>query len=336
MRHDCGMEIAVSIPCYVRAEAASPVSRSGAWISTHECCAALARAGHNVTAVATLDRGQPYEIDGVKVVPGLGGLTWEDVAPNAEVVISHLGAKDGAAERAIKAGRPSVRFAHGLTTEWVDCVGDLVVWNSEALRAEAGERCSEVPEDLVLAPPIFPDRYRVEPGTRVTLGNLSTAKGAGVFWHLALRLRNRRFLGVMASYRRSVGPGGSRIRSPRDVRQKNVAIVPPTEPREIYAHTRVLLMPSEKEAYGRMAMEAACSGIPAICHPTPGLVESMGDGATFVDRDDMEGWVREVERLMSDPDAWAEASARAFARSESLDPVGDLDRFVAVVEGLVR
>ena len=54
------------------------------------------------------------------------------------------------------------------------------------------------------------------------------------------------------------------------------------------------------ESYGRVAVEAACCGIPTIAHPTPGLVESLGEAGIFVDRNDHARYAAEIERLMSD------------------------------------
>lgn len=102
----------------------------------------------------------------------------------------------------------------------------------------------------------------------------------------------------------------------------------------VYARTRILLMPSRVETYGRTALEAACSGIPTIAHPTPGLIESLGDAATFVDRSSITSWVAAIDRLF-DPAEWLAASRRALARAEQLDPAGDLDRFCTSIESLV-
>src|SRR5690606_27495572 len=103
---------------------------------------------------------------------------------------------------------------------------------------------------------------------------------------------------------------------------------------DVYARTRVLLMPSKQETYGRTAVEAACSGIPTIAAPTPGLVESLRDSTTFVPLAHISGWEGEIERL-SDPTAWKAASLQAQALADTLDPAGDIDRFCSEVEALV-
>ena len=93
-------------------------------------------------------------------------------------------------------------------------------------------------------------------------------------------------------------------------------------------------MPSMHETSGRVGLEAICSGIPVICHPTPGLVETQGDAGIFVDRDNVQGWIAEVRRLR-DPAAWQEASDRALARAATWDSAGAVRTFVRAMEALV-
>jgi hypothetical protein len=95
--------------------------------------------------------------------------------------------------------------------------------------------------------------------------------------------------------RRAVkGMYGKQFMLPR----QNVKLVPnQQDARVVYRDTRILLMPSAYESWGRVAIEAAHSGIPTIAHPTPGLRESLGDAGLFVDRTDTDGWVRELQRL---------------------------------------
>jgi glycosyltransferase involved in cell wall biosynthesis len=75
------------------------------------------------------------------------------------------------------------------------------------------------------------------------------------------------------------------------------------------------------------------SGIPVIAHPTPGLVESLGEGGIFVDRDDIDGWVATL-RALENPAEWQAASDRALRRSKELDPTEDLQRWCEAIESL--
>lgn len=196
----------------------------------------------------------------------------------------------------------------------------VLVWVSAAVAAQAQERFGPYPgQQLIIEGlPLRAPRYRAAPGERVTLINLSLRKGGQVFWNLAARLPATPFLGVQG--------WGAQIlpsRLPKNVRlMKRVQ-----DPRLIYGETRVLLLPSAEtgtvavqdlpawgEAWNRAGIEAALSGIPAIAHPAAGIRASLGNAAVYVDRDDLDGWVRELRRF-EDAVYWAERSAIALAQA---------------------
>jgi glycosyltransferase involved in cell wall biosynthesis len=104
---------------------------------------------------------------------------------------------------------------------------------------------------------------------------------------------------------------------------------------DVYARTKLLLMPSDYESWGRVGVEAMASGIPVIAHPTEGLTESLGDAGTFIHRDDIPAWCDAITRLLK-PRAWGAASKKAKARSAELDPARDLATWVQALEHLSR
>lgn len=95
-------------------------------------------------------------------------------------------------------------------------------------------------------------------------------------------------------------------------------------------------MPSDYESFGRVAVEAACSGIPAIVHPTLGLKESLGDAGIFVDRNNVDGWAEELERLYGDEHYYAERSKMALELAESLKPQEAVARVEKALEIVLR
>ena len=74
-------------------------------------------------------------------------------------------------------------------------------------------------------------------------------------------------------------------------------------------------------------------GIPVIAHPTPGLREALGSAGTFCVRDDLEGWVFEIRRLLR-ADHWRPASNAATRRALQLDMTDDLAQWVHLVESI--
>lgn len=304
------MRVAAVCPLY------PPASRVGAWLSTHECLAHLAGRGHQVDVVVQLGHRRPdYTLDGVTVHVGAGQI--ERHVADADVVISHLGDPGRAHASAVAVGVPSVRMAHGGQARIPDDTA-LVVFNASSARDATGWEGPSV----VVHPPVDPARYRTTPGDSVTLINLTDAKGVRTFWRAAEQLPDLQFLGVRGGYGRQVRP-----------RAPNVDVVATTRDiTRIYRRTRVLLMPSAEESWGRVGVEAMASGIPVIAHPTPGLVESLGAAGTFVDRDDIDGWAETIRHLHGP--GWPAASAAALARSAQLDPGPQLARFAAAIEAL--
>lgn len=302
------MNIVVAAPLW------PPRSLVGSWLSTHELAVAATERGHHVDVVQLL-ADEPYHHDGLDV-HGRDALS--DRVAAADLVISHSGDDRRAHHLALKRGVPSVRLVHGPNASAGDLAGAaLTVFNSAA--SQTASRWAG--PSIIVAPPVWPERYTTSRGDAVTLVNLSVAKGGQVLWSLARRMPNRRFLGVRGGY-------GHQIMR----RAPNVRILAPTpDMRSVYGSTRILLMPSAKETYGRVGIEAMCSGIPVIAHPTPGLVEALGPAATFVDRHDLAGWVAAIDAL-DDPDTYTAASAAATAHAATLDPVADCARFVDAIE----
>ena len=178
----------------------------------------------------------------------------------------------------------------------------------------------------MLHPPIREDHYATTPGDALTLVNLTKPKGVDLFVALAERLPDRSFLGVK---------GNDAIEGDRPL-PANVTIVEHVDDmRTIYGRTRVLLLPSVYESYGRVALEAAASGIPTIAHPTEGVRDAMGDAALWADRDDVATWSALIAEL-DDPAVYDRRSRSARARFETLDPVGEVDAFEQALRALAR
>jgi len=179
---------------------------------------------------------------------------------------------------------------------------------------------------VVVHPPVWPDEHATTPGTKVTLVNLNEHKGANILYKLAERMPHVEFMGVVG------GHGVQVIREDLP----NVEIVQHTDNMidDVWAKTRILLMPSVYESYGMAGVEALASGIPVLCNPTNGLVESQGPFGLFINRDDIDEWVRQIERLQDNKE-WKAASSLALKRSKEIDPGPELDAWVKELERLV-
>ena len=103
----------------------------------------------------------------------------------------------------------------------------------------------------------------------------------------------------------------------------------------VYGRTKILLAPSKwEEAWGRVASEAHCSGIPVLGSRRGGLPEAIGEGGVVLDYDaPLDDWVAALERLWSDAAHYAELSAAALAYSgrPQLDPQHQFATFLDVL-----
>jgi glycosyltransferase involved in cell wall biosynthesis len=96
----------------------------------------------------------------------------------------------------------------------------------------------------------------------------------------------------------------------------NVEVAPfQRDPRILYARTKLLIMPSLVESYGRVAVEAAMSGIPTVARDLPGIREATDNLAVFVGKGD--SWPEAVRRTLGSLD---EHRVRARELAELRDP----------------
>lgn len=298
-----------------------PSGRIGAWLALHGFLRHAVRDGHEVTVFASNLRCPAYTHDGVCVETGIRGRSHAiRLAATADVVVGPC-ADRLATEAAARHRRPRVAVASGPHAE---PDGDLTVWNAESNRQGRPGIVCHPPVDIA-AHPLLPLGERTGRAVNgdVTLVNCSKPKGVMTAWRLAEAQPQRSFLGVLGGYGEQVKPRAANWES----------IPTQRDMRTVWDRTRVLLMPSEFEAWGMVGIEAMADGIPVIAHPTPGLRESLGDAGIFADRDDTTAWADALDAL-DDPTCYLAASRRSRARAAELDPTPDLERFVSSLETL--
>lgn len=314
-----------------------PRHNAGAEWMVHSMLRALVERGHDVMVWLsryTADKAE-YELDGVKVVPLEARLDASTAIRQCDLVISHLENVPSAGALARGYGKPLMVVCHNTHRQSFREMAqgaDLAVYNSEWMKREAELFFAEYPKavqprgDVIVRPPVFADEYRTKPGTHVTLVNLNEEKGGHLFEKLAARMPDLSFLAVLGAYGEQIVPD-----------LPNVEVVGHMcghEMRDaVYRKTKVLLMPSSYESWGRAGVEALASGIPVVAHPTAGLCESLGEAGVFVDRHDIDGYEAVIRKLLT-PAEFRLASKRAKARSAELDPTADLADWCDAVESL--
>lgn len=309
------MRVVAVVPLY------PPRSRVGAWLATHSLLRGLLARGHDVHVVPFMATpAHPYEFEGMLVSPGAMIRTAVD---GADVVLAHASADKRDPLEGMRLRAPLVRLVHGLPVDPVKLAGcSLIVANSQSTAAAFSGWSIPV---VVCHPATDPAEFRTTPGDRVTLVNLTGAKGGATFWAAAQAMPDVEFLGVRGGY-------GSQI----EKQLPNVEILGPVVSMRdwVYARTRLLVMPSQAETWGMVAVEAMHSGIPVLACPTPGLRESLGAAGNWCATLDAAEWVPAIRRML-EPEMWAEASGRALGRAAELDPEHQRTVFADAVEKAV-
>ena len=150
----------------------------------------------------------------------------------------------------------------------------------------------------------------------VTLINLNENKGGNLLYEIAALLPHKKFLGVKGSYDEQIIKQLANV----TILEKQIEI------REVYKKTRILIMPSLYESWGRTATEAMASGIPIICTETGGLAENCGAAGIYAERT-AASYAREIEKLDNEK-LYLRQSKKCRIRSRKLNPHKQLAEFV--------
>jgi glycosyltransferase involved in cell wall biosynthesis len=315
-----------------------PRHNAGAEWMVQSMFRALVERGHDVSVWLSryTDDKADYDLDGVQIIPLQSRLDAGSAIRRADVVVSHLENVPSAGALARGYGKPLAVVCHNTHRQsFREMAGgcDLAVYNSQWMKREAELFFAEYPRgvrpgsEVIVRPPVFADEYRTKPGAKVTLVNLNLEKGGALFEKLARRMPDVQFLAVRGAYGEQIIPD-----------LPNVELVEHMcghEMRDaVYARTKILLMPSSYESWGRAGVEAMASGIPVIAHPTPGLCESLGEAGVFIDLHDVDGYEMAIRKLLSSRTEYGLVSKRAKARSAELDPAPDLAAWCEAVESL--
>jgi len=271
----------------------------------HELLLELKKMGHEVTVIAV--NTEPKEIDGIKII-NVARRVIPEVIKSYDVLFTHLALSEQACKAGKVAGKVIVQLVHNVKSlkdrHVISRVSDMIILNSENLKKQYNGRS----EAIVINPPSPRDRYKTKPGHAITLFNLSYTKGSDIFWNLAELMPDQEFIGVL-------GQRGKQIVNSLP----NVTVYPAnSDSKYVYSKTKVLLMPSRAESWGKNAIEAAHSGIPTVCSSAAGIEEATAGFGMVVETGDVLDYKNAIERL-SNPEIYRKYSESSKKRAGFLD-----------------
>lgn len=295
---------------------------AGGEVSLHAALRHLVSQGHQCMVLVGQETDAPsYELDGVEIVCSndAGEIKSQpfDYFPWSDVIVTQLTCAYRAGIVAGMMRKPLISYMHNDHPKMISVL-DRYAWaglyNTNWVRESVRSADVWTPGP-VLHPIVEPDLYRTK-RTRsakfVTLVNLSQGgdglydKGYATFFELARRHPDLPFLAVRGAYGEQAY---------EDL--PNVTYMDHTaDMTEVYRRTKVLLLPSKYESFGRVAVEAAASGIPSIVSVTKGTQEAMGEAANYCSYGNFDEWNSALEDVLDR--TYTESSQAALARSEFL------------------
>lgn len=327
---------------------------AGSETTLHAALRSLVNRGHEVRVICANSKTAPYDIDGISVVrpPRRGVDTWlQDYVRGSDLLVTHLDLTNQAMALAMSTKIPLVHFVHNdaqLMCWRVDArvpyKNALAVYNSHWLAEKPSSYYGQqMPKEwlapsIVVHPVVEREHYECERGTKITLVNPTPGKGVETFKALARLMPDHEFLAVEGGYgEQMIVSADGPIKHGQLRASGNIEWMAHTpDIRNVFRKTKVLLMPSDYESFGRVGIEAACCGIPTIAHPTAGLKEAFGEAGIFLDRNDIAAWFNEVDRLMTDDVYYHKRSQIVLEMAQQIDPASEFDRlekaFIETVE----
>jgi glycosyltransferase involved in cell wall biosynthesis len=278
---------------------------AGSEIMLHQIFLNLKEKGFEVRVLTGNPGAESYdgiEIEDVYSKKAADWFAWSDI------VFTHHFLSKNAISLATRFHKPIVLLIHNdprtkmnrlVNFPAIDLVISNSVWVSKLIR--------RTKQSIVINPPCDPSFYSVKnTGDAITLINMNEDKGGKIFWELARILPEQKFIGVHGSYGKQI-----------EYKEKlpNVTILEKTlNIKDVYEKTKIVIMPSSHESWGRVALEAGASGIPTIASKTDGLKESLGPSGIFADLDSIASWVEKI-KMLNNQETYNEHSRLARDRS---------------------
>jgi glycosyltransferase involved in cell wall biosynthesis len=228
----------------------------------------------------------------------------------------------------------------GRNIRWVEMVMFINATMEPNFRKNVNPWPPNVTRTAVVRPLMHEDKIRINEsfqGDCITLVNANQNKGVHQFIEIAKRMPERKFLAVVPYY--------GELRPPPV--PSNVELIPfDDDIRNILKRTRILLMPSYYESFGRIAVESMYNGIPVIYSKpaskprdltgsTEGMEEWIKPAGIPCERENIDQWVNEIISL-DDETTYSQRSEVIKQHIRSMNLFSEPIRIAGLVEQFLR
>lgn len=233
-----------------------------------------------------------------------------------------------------------VRNNPGRRVQWVEMMMFINSIMEPNYRKNVDPWPPNVMRTATVRPLMHENKIRIDEefhGDCITLVNANQNKGVAQFIAMARHMPNRKFLGVIPYYGELSLPAAP----------DNIEWIPfDDDIRNILKRTRILVMPSYYESFGRIAVEAMYNGIPVI-YSSPAAKPKYPGGSTegvqswivpagiACDREKTEEWAGAIERL-DDETVYTTRSEMSKQHIQNMNLFTEGPRIAGLVEQFVR
>ena len=180
---------------------------------------------------------------------------------------------------------------------------------NEVIQALGGQQISNI---IYPIPP--PEHYLVErkDSWYITIININHGKGGDIFLEIVKAIKDLPFLAICNEPNVGIYNSGSQryLNSLDDeiVREINGEVLTYTDVKEVYAKTKILLIPSHvDETFSRVAYEGAANGIPILTSGKGFVKQLLGNAGIYLSENPQD-WIDAIRQLYHRDDLLAERS----------------------------
>lgn len=309
-----------------------PPFSGGAENSIHELLIELSKKNHTILVLTKFKgRGNSWENIPICEVNTFSIIQLENICKkfNPDKILTQLEWSEESIEVANRLSIPIIFFSR---------IGELnqnadgTIFNSDFHLKKLNSKFNLKRHEFELCYPLIRlEKYRYTNSNRqfVTIVNPVRAKGGNIIKPLAIAFPNQYFIGL----KQWCDPERDSV----DFENHNIILLGyKNEIKYVYAHTKVLLVPSQfDDPSPRVVVEAMASGIPVIASDVGGISEVMRGGGILLPPQNIESWKQALSKLLNDKLYYrkiSESCNRAIGKYSFQNEVDKAENFIKKVK----